>query len=285
MGISDWRAKRHMKRPVRGVFRITGVYDAPTRSSPSGIRITGVITAPGIQATTAEHQAEDRGQLAGIQSLPVLVDLTDPARSVVLWDEVRPGFSLDQEMPTVNPAPGYQFGPHTSVSSTVVTIGPDGQSRTVPMSPETAARVESALSAVFGQAGGPGLGQAVGQAFGRAAGQASWADQEAPGVAPHGGFRPAEAAQFLAGGAGEQADAVVVAAQEVAPPGFAAPGGTVDLTLRITRADGSGYTTPTRVSFSTPERRSVVATPGTRLRVRIDPHVPSRVAIDTAGLF
>lgn len=64
-----------------------------------------------------------------------------------------------------------------------------------------------------------------------------------------------------------------------------APAGTVDITLEVRRADGSRYTTVTRVGFSAPERRARVATPGTQLTVLIDPGDLSRVAIDTTGLF
>ena len=93
-------------------------------------------------------------------------------------------------------------------------------------------------------------------------------------------------AQFPAGGGGELASAIVLAAQDVAPmPGFAAPGAAVDLTLEVRRADGSSYTTHTRLSVPTPERRAAVATPGTRLSVRIDPNDPARVEIDSYGQF
>src|ERR1022692_1493061 len=56
MGISDWRAKRHMKQPEHGVLRVSGFHHA--HSSSSG-RITGVITAPGIPDTPVEHKADD----------------------------------------------------------------------------------------------------------------------------------------------------------------------------------------------------------------------------------
>jgi hypothetical protein len=54
----------------------------------------------------------------------------------------------------------------------------------------------------------------------------------------------------------------------------------VDLTLEVTRANGYTYTAPARMSFSTPEQRAAVATPGARLRVRVDPNAPTRVTID-----
>jgi hypothetical protein len=59
----------------------------------------------------------------------------------------------------------------------------------------------------------------------------------------------------------------------------------VDLTLEVTRANGSTYTAPARMSFSTPEQRAAVATPGTRLGVRIDPNAPARVTIDPTSRY
>ena len=116
--------------------------------------------------------------------------------------------------------------------------------------------------------------------------QVSWADQAAPGAGPQPGFDPARPTQFPAGGEGELASAIVLAAQDVAPmPGFAAPGGAIDVTLEVRRADGSIYTTHTRLSVITPERRAAVATPGTRLTVRIDPNDPTRVEIVPHGQF
>jgi hypothetical protein len=156
----------------------------------------------------------------------------------------------------------------------------------------------------FNPAGGPPYGAGAGQSYGPpsdpsggppfgqggqgAAGfpQVSWADQAAPGAGPQPGFDPARPTQFPAGGGGELASAIVLAAQDVAPmPGFAAPSGAIDVTLQVRHADGSIYTTHTRLSVITPERRAVVATPGTRLTVRIDPNDPTRVEIVPHGQF
>jgi hypothetical protein len=101
-----------------------------------------------------------------------------------------------------------------------------------------------------------------------------------PPVAPQAAADPAEAAQFFASGAGEHCMAVVVGVQDVPPgSGFTPPGGAADLMLQITRADGSVYNAPTRLTFATPERRAAIAAHGTQLRVRIDPNLPTRIAI------
>jgi hypothetical protein len=112
------------------------------------------------------------------------------------------------------------------------------------------------------------------------------AGRPVPGM-PGGGLTPEQAAQMLASGGGERAGAVVLDAREIAiPPGMpSAPTGMVDISLEIRRADGTRYTTVTRVGFSTPERRARVATPGTQLTVLIDRGDRSRVAIHTTGLF
>jgi hypothetical protein len=332
MGISAWRAKRQMKYPERGVLRVTGFYDALSHSAPSGTRITGIISAPGIPDTPVEHKSDDQDSWAGVREVPVLVDRADPSRFLILWDEAQPISFRDQE-PQAAPQEADritrgQYGSRTSVTSTVVTIGPDGQPASGPMSPETAAQVQTALGNVFGEAGGEALGQMLdqvaeqfgqpprrpygqpgeqrhGQRYGQPGGQQygqpgaqefgqpgarEFGQPDGQGFAqvdpqafdqPRGGFNPAEAAQFAAGGA-EQATAMVLAARDV--PGTA-PGGTVDLTLEVTRADGSTYTTATRLSFATPERRAAVAIYGTVLRVRIDPNVPARIEIDPSSLF
>ena len=429
MGISDWRAKKQMKYPERGTLRVTGFNGQHSSSSPSGARITGVITAPGVPATTVEHKTDEKDRWAGVQELPVLVDRADPTRFTILWEEVQAAqFN----------AGSYQNDP--SVSTSAAAVGPDGQ----PLPPQAGPGAQSPLSRVFGQGGagvfgqmisqavGDALGEAVqgsvrratedalgpfggrplgrkagrtagrvfggvlgqagdavlgqrgGQSYGVPGGQAygqpgqpgygqpgqpvtpgqpgqpgqpdygppgaqpfnqpgqqpfgqpgqqpfgqpgqqpfgqpgqqpfgqptpppaappggatfggapfgqqgsafpqvSWSDQaQAPAAqaaGPQAGADPAEAAQFFASGGGEHASAVVMGVRDVPPgPGFAPPAGMADLTLEITRADGSVYTAPARLSFATPERRAAVATPGTRLRVRIDPNLPTRVAI------
>jgi hypothetical protein len=139
----------------------------------------------------------------------------------------------------------------------------------------------------FNQPAGQGFPPVDPQAFNQPAGQAAEWQQEAwsagqggPGAVPRGGFNPAQAGQFAPGG--EQASALVLGAQEVA--GFPAPGGTADLKLLVTRADGSTYTTSTRLGFSTPERRDAMIARDTRLQVWIDPYDPNSVTIDQTTL-
>jgi hypothetical protein len=57
-----------------------------------------------------------------------------------------------------------------------------------------------------------------------------------------------------------------------------------DLTLRVTPPDGEAYDVRTRIGFSNPHRRSVVAQMGATLPIRIDPADPVKVAVDTVAL-
>jgi hypothetical protein len=79
MSLADWRAKRQMRDPVRGVFRVC---------HPQSARIAGVLVAPGIPATPAEYSVDARGRRVTQKELPALIDRSEPARFVILWSEV-----------------------------------------------------------------------------------------------------------------------------------------------------------------------------------------------------
>jgi hypothetical protein len=291
-----------MKDPVRGIFRVTGFYDAHPSSSPPGTRITGVIVADGLPATPAEHKVSGREHWADSKELPVLVDRTDPSRFVILWDEVKPVSWQDRERQAAQAeadrlnaitsqvtgdlpadagafggfggagAPGtgspFDFNATAEVAfDDVMTVGPDGQVHKTTLPPEAAAGVEAAVRQAL-----EGLGPML-------AGEASGT--------PYGGVNPVEAARMVASRSGERATAIVVAVEDKKPrrAALTPPGGMADVTLEVTRADGSIYTTHTVIGFSTPERRAIVAVVGKRLNVFIDPTSPSKLAIDTAGLF
>jgi hypothetical protein len=103
---------------------------------------------------------------------------------------------------------------------------------------------------------------------------------------PYGGYTSAEAARAVAADDGEQGTAVVLAAEDRPGRRFLnPPGGTVDLLLEVARPGGDTYTTHLVVGFSTPQRRTRVATVGTRLPVRLNPDNPGKIAIDTIALF
>jgi hypothetical protein len=174
MGINDWRAKRNIKYPERGVLRVIGLHDGHSHPSRTGTRIAGIITAPGIPATRIEHKMEDPARWAEHKALPVLLDRTDPTKFIVLWEELESGSWQDpgDVDPRYASAPST-FGPNVISTSSSITIGPDGRPINVPMSPEAAARVQSALGKVFGSGRGQILGQVIGEAVEQALGQAT----------------------------------------------------------------------------------------------------------------
>lgn len=194
MGINDWRAKRNIKYPVRGVLRIIGLHDEHSRPSRTGTRIAGIITAPGTPAARIEHKMEDPARWAGVKAVPVLFDRNDPTKFVVLWEELESGAWQDPgEADPINAGSSSRFGPAAISTSSSITIGPDGRPITVPISPEAAARVQSALGKAFGQGRrgqvlGKVISEAVGQALSQATGQPF--GQQAPTGQPFGQVEP-----------------------------------------------------------------------------------------------
>lgn len=272
MGLrSRWRAAR-MKQPVSGVFRVADWYDARPHGTPPKIILTGVIVADGVPANPVECRADPAGRWTASRELPVVVDRAEPANFYVDWDAV----------PLPDPAG-------------------DARRRAA----EAAATLAGRLPGEFGS--GPerqDLSGAVGEAL-RAAGvdpnlleNLAAADGDVrvevvdatghliPGT-PGAGATPDQTDAMVAGtyGPTERATAVVIAVHERRPPAAIPKGASmVDLTLDVTRADGSSYAVTTRVGFRTPARRAAVAVVGNRLPVLVDPKRPKRVAIDTGRL-
>ncbi len=193
MGINDWRAKRNIKYPERGVFRVIGLHDGHSRPSRTGTRIAGIITAPGIPATRIEHKMEDPARWTGHQALPVLLDRTDPTKFIVLWEELESGNWQDpgEVDPQYAGAPST-FGPDVTSTSSSITIGPDGRPINVPLSPEAAARVQSVLGKAFGSGRGQILGRVIGEVVEQALGQTTGQPYGQGGSQPYGpGSSPA----------------------------------------------------------------------------------------------
>jgi hypothetical protein len=190
MGISDWRAKRHMKQPERGVLRVSGFHRS---HSPSSGRITGVITAPGIPDTPVEHKVDDQDRWTGVQEVPVLVDRADPSKFVILWDEVQPASWGDQMQAIQGDAGQMRTGARVTSTTTFVTTGPDGQ-RVI--SPEIAAKVQAAAK-TFGRLGGGELGRMISQALEQASGQPSGEPFGQPSGEP---FRQPDLPGYVQGG-------------------------------------------------------------------------------------
>ncbi|MEF2978927.1 hypothetical protein [Subtercola sp. YIM 133946] len=84
---------------------------------------------------------------------------------------------------------------------------------------------------------------------------------------------------------GTPAEATIRAAARVDVPQAMLPGADAslwDLSLTVTRADGSTYEAQTRVGFRSDERRRRLGEVGLSIPVRVDPTDDSRVAVDSA---
>jgi hypothetical protein len=84
-----------MKEPVAGTLKITST----DRVSGAKIVITGVVTAPGMEPTPAQHTVDvPVKKFAAVfrrYDLPVVFDRTDPSRLRFIWDEVPDEKQLD----------------------------------------------------------------------------------------------------------------------------------------------------------------------------------------------
>jgi hypothetical protein len=249
VGFQDWHAKHGMVDPVRGVFIVTGFYDKHPSSSPPGTRITGVLSAPGIAAHPAEHRVDRRGRWADTTRLPALIDRADPSRFAILWNEIDAGSAQDQERQRAQ-AEADRLNSAVHDDNTTARLVDIAQ-----LPDDVADRMRDTLADVLRHT-------------------TIAADQ------------PADLYDRTAAPHLEEATATVLSVDEAPlPPAMLPPGGIVDITLGVTRTDDTRYTTTTRIGFSTPERRAVVARPGATLRVWINPDSPAAVTIDTAGLF
>jgi hypothetical protein len=175
MGINDWRAKRHIKYPERGVLRVIGRHDEHSRPSSTGTRIAGIITAPGMPPARIEHKIEDPARWEGVTAVPVTVDRGDPSKFVVMWEELDSGAWHDPgDVNPVGAGASGGFGPNVVIrNSASIRIGPDNMPINVPIPPEAAARVQSAMGKLFGQGRGGVLGQALSEAVGEALSEAT----------------------------------------------------------------------------------------------------------------
>ncbi len=258
-----------MRDPVRGEFKVTGRYFAHPDSNSFREVLTGVVTGPGIPPTAGEHLNDTAGRWVGHDVLPVMVDRSDPARFVILWDEVpKPDFRADARREAARAAEQVQSS--APAAAAVQAAGP------VPDATRVPDWVPEMLSSLSGQmppaaaAGQPVIIDAGTEITDLTAGHLSAAD--------------AERLSAL----GEPATAVLTAITEVPVPQAALPGPTAslcDLNLEVTRSDGQTYPARTRLGFRDAQRRTAITAPGIVLPVRIDPADPARVALDDIRAF
>ncbi len=223
-----------MRDPVRGEFRVADRYFAHPGSSSFREMLTGVVTGPGVAPTPGEHLTDTDGRWVGRDVLPVMVDRADPARFVVLWDEVpKPDWRADARRQAADAAQRMSAGaagPRAATSAQVPVV------------------IDAGTYVVDLTAGHLSAG---------------------------------EAERLCA--SGEPATAVLISLTDVPVPQAALPGPTAslcDLTLEVTRANGSAYRARTRLGFRDAQRRAALTGSGLRLPVRVDPADQARVAVD-----
>lgn len=79
-----------MKDPVDGMAQVVGSTQAPENATSGNVKLTLVVQAEGIEATSIEHSClapTKKWPFPG-SSLPVTVDRADPDRLKVRWDDV-----------------------------------------------------------------------------------------------------------------------------------------------------------------------------------------------------
>ncbi len=281
MGWKDWRARQAMKDPVRGEFRPTGFYFPHPGRVPMQEMLTGVVTAPGIGPAAGEA-LNDLKHPHGVSTLgrsvlPVLVDRADPARFVILWQEVG---LRDYRAEAREQA--QQAAARVQAGGAAAPPGPTPQvyvyDDTAGPAPDWARQMVDELRT----SGIPGLGEALSGAL---PGQRFTVDGPAQVIdLTAGHLTAAEAARLTI--AGEPATAVVTGIADVPAPQAALPSPTAslcDLTLQVRRSDGRSYTACTRLGFRDARRRAAIAVIGRELPVRVDTHDGTRVAVDVAA--
>lgn len=89
--LGDWAKSKRMDQPVRGAAQVVSASMPPHDATSSNCVMSLVVTAEGLEPTPVEHttMAKTKRWPAPGMALPVTVDLADPTRLKILWDEVQ----------------------------------------------------------------------------------------------------------------------------------------------------------------------------------------------------
>ena len=263
LGFSVWRITRRYRDPVSGTLRLTA-----RDWHRSNVTYIGVVSAPGLAPTPVSHKTSEpsgRYVMEGMD-LPVIVDRTEPAKLKILWKQVptekqyHANLAAEQMRQAAETAARMAADDTNAGATRGTFFAMGGANPFAGNGDDLAQAVTAAISEAFGGQSGTVWGES------------------------HVHVQINDRAPIVEG---IPATATVLAAQEVTLPGALGnlmPGAIVDLTLEVAPPDGDGYTTHTRLAFSTPERRARIAAPGTRLPIRIDPKRRMHVEVDRAAL-
>jgi hypothetical protein len=252
MGFKERRLRRSMRDPVRGEFRPTGSYFPHPGRVPMQEMLTGVVTGPGVGPVAGEAMNDLRhGRAIGRGVLPVLVDRADPAKMLVLWDEL-PAYDSRAEATQQAQQAAEQARQATQTRGTAEQATVDAPPEVDP--PPDWAR--TLIADLVDRAVMPG---------GHIADITTTIEH---GSSSHETWHPATA--------------VLREIAEVPLPAEFLPGPTATmcmLTLDVSPPSGAPYTVQVRQGFRSAERRAQIAVPGTSLPVLIDPDNPRNVAL------
>lgn len=275
MGLFD--RLRGIKDPIDGEYRLVACSSSSGGAVYENCTMDGVVTAPGVPGTAVRHTSLVTPVAKWPQPgrvLPVTIDRNDPTRLKIRWEAVpsnaQLAHALAEQQAAAAPASPAPAGAPTAADGLPAGLPPEAAA----MVADIVARARAAGATVTTD-----VTTSVVGADGRAA----------PG-ASGGGLTPAESAQAVSGGAAalglQPMNARVLAAHRIAVPAGMpdAPGGTWDLTLDVVGPGGTGWSSTTRISFSSAERRATVAAIGRTLPVLADPVRHDRLAIDTTRL-
>ncbi len=89
--LGDWAKSKRMSQPVRGTAQIISATMPADDATSANCRMNLVVSAEGLEPTPVEHTAMasvKRWPSPGM-TLPVTVDLADPTRLKIHWDDVQ----------------------------------------------------------------------------------------------------------------------------------------------------------------------------------------------------
>jgi hypothetical protein len=89
--LGDWVKSKRMSQPARGTAQVVSASMPPYEATSSNCSMSLVVSAEGLEPTPVEHTAMasvKRWPTPGT-TLPVTVDLADPTRLKIHWDDVQ----------------------------------------------------------------------------------------------------------------------------------------------------------------------------------------------------
>ena len=89
--LGDWARSKRMSQPVRGAAQVVSATMPAPDSTSSNCLMSLVVSAEGLEPTPVEHtaMAKNKRWPSPGMTLPVTVDLADPTRLKIHWDDVQ----------------------------------------------------------------------------------------------------------------------------------------------------------------------------------------------------